>query len=84
MSREELQSTNVKLNNPKENMQSLIEEIQTEDMELQSKLTDFIVADKQMRNLLTPADNTCFVSGKNLNSFVHSKTLEEIGARRGG
>lgn len=53
---EELQSTNEELTTSKEEMQSLNEELQTLNLELLSKVTDFVQANDDMKNLLNSTE----------------------------
>jgi len=53
---EELQSTNEELTTSKEEMQSLNEEMQTVNAELQSKVSAFVQAEDDMKNLLNSTE----------------------------
>jgi two-component system, chemotaxis family, CheB/CheR fusion protein len=64
---EELQSTNEELTTSKEEMQSLNEELQTVNIELQSKVTDFLRASDDMKNLLNSTEIATLFLDKELN-----------------
>jgi two-component system CheB/CheR fusion protein len=64
---EELQSTNEELTTSKEEMQSLNEELQTVNVELQNKVSDFIRANDDMKNLLNSTEVATLFLDKELN-----------------
>lgn len=64
---EELQSTNEELTTSKEEMQSLNEELQTVNNELQCKISDYVAANNDMRNLLNSTDIATLFLDKDLN-----------------
>jgi len=64
---EELQSTNEELTTSKEEMQSLNEELQTVNIELQNKVTDYVQANNDMKNLLNSTDIATLFLDKELN-----------------
>lgn len=64
---EELQSTNEELTTSKEEMQSLNEELQTVNFELQSKVTDYMRASDDMKNLLNSTEIATLFLDKDLN-----------------
>lgn len=73
---EELQSTNEELTTSKEEMQSLNEELQTVNVELQTRVTDFMQASNDMKNLLNSTEIATLFLDKNLNirRFTDSAT----------
>jgi two-component system CheB/CheR fusion protein len=64
---EELQSTNEELTTSKEEMQSLNEELQTVNIELQNKVSDFIRANDDMKNLLNSTEVATLFLDRELN-----------------
>jgi len=64
---EELQSTNEELTTSKEEMQSLNEELLTVNAELQSKVSDYIRASDDMKNLLNSTEIATLFLDKDLN-----------------
>lgn len=66
-SNEELQSTNEELTTSKEEMQSLNEELQTINAEMHNKITDFELANNDMKNLLNSTDIATLFLDKFLN-----------------
>jgi len=64
---EELQSTNEELMTSKEEMQSLNEELQTVNIELLNKLSDFVLANNDMKNLLNSTEIATLFLDKELN-----------------
>jgi len=64
---EELQSTNEELTTSKEEMQSLNEELQTVNIEQQSKVSDYVRANDDMKNLLNSIDVATLFLDKELN-----------------
>jgi two-component system, chemotaxis family, CheB/CheR fusion protein len=64
---EELQSTNEELTTSKEEMQSLNEELQTVNVELQSKVSDYIRASDDMKNLLNSTGIATLFLDRDLN-----------------
>jgi two-component system, chemotaxis family, CheB/CheR fusion protein len=64
---EELQSTNEELTTSKEEMQSLNEELQTVNSELQNKVTEYMEANNDMKNLLNSTDIATLFLDRNLN-----------------
>ncbi|MEI6683128.1 MAG: chemotaxis protein CheB [Bacteroidota bacterium] len=64
---EELQSTNEELTTSKEEMQSMNEELQTINVELQNKVSDFIQANDDMKNLLNSTEIATLFLDKDLN-----------------
>lgn len=64
---EELQSSNEELTTSKEEMQSLNEELQTVNIELQNKVSDFIRASDDMKNLLNSTEIATLFLDKELN-----------------
>ncbi len=64
---EELQSTNEELTTSKEEMQSLNEELQTVNVELQRKLSDFVRANDDMKNLLNSTEISTLFLDRELN-----------------
>jgi len=73
---EELQSTNEELTTSKEEMQSLNEELQTVNVELQTRVTDFMQASNDMKNLLNSTEIATLFLDKELNirRFTDSAT----------
>lgn len=66
-SNEELQSTNEELTTSKEEMQSLNEELQTLNSELQAKVSDYLEASNDMKNLLNSTEIATLFLDKELN-----------------
>lgn len=64
---EELQSTNEELTTSKDEMQSLNEELQTVNIELQRKISDYVQANNDMKNLLNSTDVATLFLDKELN-----------------
>jgi two-component system, chemotaxis family, CheB/CheR fusion protein len=64
---EELQSTNEELTTSKEEMQSLNEELQTVNIELRSKVTEYLQANADMKNLLNSTEIATLFLDKELN-----------------
>ncbi|MCX6306093.1 MAG: PAS domain-containing protein [Bacteroidetes bacterium] len=64
---EELQSTNEELTTSKEEMQSLNEELQTINIELRSKVSDFVQANDDMKNLLNSTEIATLFLDRELN-----------------
>ena len=64
---EELQSTNEELTTSKEEMQSMNEELQTINIELQNKVSDFLQANDDMKNLLNSTEIATLFLDKDLN-----------------
>ena len=64
---EELQSTNEELTTSKEEMQSLNEELHTVNIELQNKVTDYVQANNDMKNLLNSTEIATLFLDKDLN-----------------
>jgi len=64
---EELQSTNEELTTSKEEMQSLNEELQTVNVELQIKISDYVQANNDMKNLLNSTEIATLFLDKELN-----------------
>ncbi|MEI7724106.1 MAG: chemotaxis protein CheB [Bacteroidota bacterium] len=64
---EELQSTNEELTTSKEEMQSLNEELQTVNIELQNRVSDFIRANDDMKNLLNSTEVATLFLDRELN-----------------
>jgi two-component system CheB/CheR fusion protein len=64
---EELQSTNEELTTSKEEMQSLNEELHTVNIELQNKVTDYVQANNDMKNLLNSTEIATLFLDKELN-----------------
>ena len=73
---EELQSTNEELTTSKEEMQSLNEELQTVNSELQTRVTDFMQASNDTKNLLNSTEIATLFLDKDLNirRFTDSAT----------
>jgi len=63
---EELQSTNEELTTSKEEMQSLNEELQTVNIELQNKISDYVRANDDMKNLLNSTEIATLFLDKDL------------------
>lgn len=64
---EELQSTNEELTTSKEEMQSMNEELQTVNAELQRRVSDFVQANNDMKNLLNNTGIATLFLDKELN-----------------
>jgi two-component system, chemotaxis family, CheB/CheR fusion protein len=64
---EELQSVNEELTTSKEEMQSMNEELQTVNIELQSKISDYMRASDDMKNLLNSTEIATLFIDKELN-----------------
>jgi two-component system CheB/CheR fusion protein len=64
---EELQSTNEELTTSKEEMQSLNEELQTMNLELQTRVSDFVRASDDMKNLLNSTEIATLFLDRDLN-----------------
>lgn len=75
---EELQSTNEELTTSKEEMQSLNEELQTVNVELQRKVTDYIRANDDMKNLLNSIDVATLFLDKELNIRRYTDQVTQI------
>lgn len=75
---EELQSTNEELTTSKEEMQSLNEELQTVNVELQRKVTDYIRANDDMKNLLNSIEVATLFLDKELNIRRYTDQVTQI------
>jgi two-component system CheB/CheR fusion protein len=75
---EELQSTNEELTTSKEEMQSLNEELQNVNNELQYKISDFVRANDDMKNLLNSTDIGTLFLDKDLNIRRFTDKLTKI------
>jgi two-component system CheB/CheR fusion protein len=75
---EELQSTNEELTTSKEEMQSLNEELQTVNVELQSKVSDYIRASDDMKNLLNSIEIATLFLDKELNIRRYTEQVTRI------
>ena len=75
---EELQSTNEELTTSKEEMQSLNEELQTVNAELQNKLSDFELANNDMKNLLNSTEIATLFLDKELNIRRFTDAVSKI------
>jgi two-component system CheB/CheR fusion protein len=75
---EELQSTNEELTTSKEEMQSLNEELQTVNIEQQSKVSDYVRANDDMKNLLNSIDVATLFLDKELNIRRFTDQLTKI------
>ncbi len=75
---EELQSTNEELTTSKEEMQSMNEELQTVNVELQNKVSDFIQADNDMKNLLHSTQIATLFLDKELNIRRFTKPVTSL------
>ncbi|MEI6682565.1 MAG: chemotaxis protein CheB [Bacteroidota bacterium] len=75
---EELQSTNEELTTSKEEMQSLNEELQTVNTELQCKISDFIRANDDMKNLLNSTEVATLFLDRELNVRRFTEQVTKI------
>ena len=75
---EELQSTNEELTTSKEEMQSMNEELQTVNIELQNKVSDFVQADNDMKNLLNSTQIATLFLDKELNIRRFTKPVTTL------
>ncbi len=75
---EELQSTNEELTTSKEEMQSLNEELQSVNVELQIKISDFIQANNDMKNLLNSTEIATLFLDRDLNIRRFTDSMTEI------
>ena len=75
---EELQSTNEELTTSKEEMQSMNEELQTVNNELQRKLSDFVEANNDMKNLFNSTDIATLFLDKELNIRRYTDQLTKL------
>ena len=75
---EELQSTNEELTTAKEEMQSLNEELQTINAELQNKLSEFILANNDMKNLLNSTEIATLFLDRELNIRRYTDSATSI------
>jgi len=75
---EELQSTNEELTTSKEEMQSMNEELQTVNIELQNKVSDFVQADNDMKNLLNSTQIATLFLDKELNIRRFTKPVTSL------
>jgi two-component system CheB/CheR fusion protein len=75
---EELQSTNEELTTSKEEMQSLNEELQTVNQELQIKVTEFMEANNDMKNLLNSTEIATLFLDKDFNIRRFTDQLTKI------
>ncbi len=77
-SNEELQSTNEELTTSKEEMQSMNEELQTVNAELQSKVSEFIAASDDMKNLLNSTEIATLFLDKELNIRRYTESAVNV------
>ncbi|MFA9371402.1 MAG: chemotaxis protein CheB [Labilibaculum antarcticum] len=75
---EELQSTNEELTTSKEEMQSLNEELQTVNVELQNKVSDLILVNSDMKNLLNSTNIATLFLDRDLNIRRYTDKLTKL------